>query len=208
MTLIFRLAGRARRTPHEYRATDRLSFRPKQRLLNTNECVHASVRIRMGLRGYGYDDKGFYDSQGLEGWTMEGTEVESPPSSAEGGEASPLITAAANPELGSMRDVKWVKRAHQNGEHSDFKHFDMVMPEDELGELEREILKSWPDVEKGFALIRPGAHPLRMLKSSTDPVKGSPRRSNVALEAGTGRNLHSMKPNILEIERAKKSPTI
>lgn len=155
MSLVFRLLGEARRRPHEYHATDRLTYKRKERLLNTHECVHASVRIRMGLRGYGYNDKGFYDSQGLQGWTMEGTE--SPSSS--------ILTATGKTvQLGSMTGVKWVKKDPSRPNEPD-----LVMPEDELGELEREIMKSWPNVEKGFSMIRPGAHTLRMQKSMTDP---------------------------------------
>lgn len=191
MTLIFRLAGKARRTPHEYHAVDKLTYKAKQRLLNTNECVHASVRIRMGLRGYGYNDKGFYDSQGLEGWTMEGTEASC--SSA----ASSFTSAGKNVvERASMIDVKWVKRDPDERSDPDF-----VMPEDELGELEREIMKCWPDVEKGFAMIKPGAHPLKMNKSSTDPPEPSPTCPGVHGRVKAGQRK-------VDLLKAKKSPTM
>ncbi len=179
MTLIFRLAGSARRTPHEYHAIDRLTYRPKQHLLNTHESVHASVRIRMGLKGYGYNDKGFYDSEGLEGWTMHGTE-------STGGEG----------QLGGMKDVRWVKKDPQRKDEPP-----LVMPEDELGELEHEVMKSWPDVEKMFASIRPGLHHMKMHKSSTDPPELSPGYSVVA---GKGFGID----RVVEIGKTKKSPTM
>jgi hypothetical protein len=187
MTLIFRLAGQARRSPHEYHAIDRLTYRPKQRLLNTHECVHASVRIRMGLRGYGYNDKGFYDSQGLAGWTMEGTEAPTATTSISGRRAS---------ELATMVDVKWVKKDSQGGNDPD-----LVMPEDLLGELEHDIMKSWPDVEKGFALIRPGTHLQKMNKSSTDRPEPSPKHSI--------RNGQVAEKNqVIEIGKVIRSPTL
>lgn len=187
MTLIFRLAGKARRTPHEYNATDKLTYKPKQRLLNTHECVHASVRIRMGLRGYGYNDKGFYDSQGLTGWTMEGTEAPTSTTSSSGRRAS---------ELATMIDVKWVKKDSQGVNDPD-----LVMPEDQLGELEHEIMKSWPDVEKGFALIRPGTHLQRMNKSSTDPSEPSPK-----YPIFNGKGVE--KSQVIEVGKVVRSPTM
>ncbi|ERF68818.1 hypothetical protein EPUS_06262 [Endocarpon pusillum Z07020] len=177
MTLIFRLAGSARRTPHEYHAIDRLTYKAQRRLLNTHEYVHASVRIRMGLKGYGYNDKGLYDSEGLEGWTMHGTE-----------------SAGERGELGGMRDVKWVKRDPQRRNDPP-----LIMPEDELAELEHEIMKSWPDVERGFASIRPGTHHMKMHKSSTDPLALSPGYSVV-----NGRDYGIVR--VVEFGKAKISP--
>ena len=127
----------------------------------------------MGLNGFGYNDKGFYDSEGLKSWTMEGTESKTLSTRT-------TITAVRSTKRGDAQrdqkkiwdgkvtDIKWVKKdptGHGN---------DMVMPEDGLGALEREIMKSWPDVEKGFAMIRPGAHPLKLLKSATDPSTPEP----------------------------------
>jgi hypothetical protein len=197
MTLIFRLAGKARRTPHEYRAIDRLTYEAKQRLLNTHECVHASVRIRMGLKGYGYNDEGFYDSQGLQGWTMEWTE--SSPSST----TSSITATGKRVELTSMTDVKWVKKDPQERNDPD-----LVMPEDALGHLEREIMKSWPDVEKGFAVIRPGAHPLKVHKASTDPLEPSPRHSHISGNADSGSGQEDAKKQGVEFGAAKKTPTV
>jgi hypothetical protein len=187
MTLIFRLAGKARRTPHEYHAIDRLTYRLKQRLLNTHECVHASVRIRMGLRGYGYNDQGFYDSQGLTGWTMEGTESAT---------STTIISDRGESELATMVDVKWVKKDPQERNDPD-----LVMPEDKLGELEREIMKSWPDVEKEFALIRPGSHLQKMNKSSTDPPEPSPRHSILKEQVVE-------KSQIVTVGKVIRSPTL
>ncbi len=179
MTLIFRLAGSARRTPHEYRAIDCLTYKAKQGLLNTHESVHASVRVRMGLKGYGYNDKGFYDSEGLEGWTMHGTE-----------------TPAEGDQLGGMKDVRWVKR-----DPTRKKERPLVMPEDEMGELEHEIMNSWPDVEKVFASIRPGLHHMRVHKSSTDPPELSPGYS---IADGKGLGID----RVVEIVKGRKSPTM
>lgn len=224
MTLLFRLTGRTRRTPQEYRAIDSLTYKSQKRLINTHECVHASVRIRMGLKGYGYNDKGLYDSEGLVGWVMEGTESLSSSSS------SSSSSNGTEEEKGievTVTDVKWAKKDPQQRYGNNIPNPDLVMPEDPLGELEREIMKSWPDVERGFALIRPGAHPLRINKSSTDPVereRGDSRVSNVGVsgpgkvgrrhEEGTGeQGQDGQRIVIEEVERVgeggfKKSPTL
>lgn len=166
MSFLFRLAGQAHRTPQEYSATDRVTFRKTRRLVNTHESVHSSVRIRMGLRGFGYNDEGFYDSQGLQSWTMEG--VETATADKKTTTTAPQSTQKSGGEAheqtwdGTVSEIRWVKKdpAYEG---------DLVMPEDELGELEREIMKSWPDVEKGFSMIRPGARPLKLFKSTTAP---------------------------------------
>ncbi len=198
MTLIFRFAGKARRTPHEYRATDRLTYKATHRLLNTHEYVHASVRIRMGLRGYGYNDKGLYDSEGLQGWTMEGTETSSSSSNSSTSTSSSTTAPGRKTQLGTLTDVKWVRKDPQERDDPD-----LVMPEDELGALEREIMKSWPDVEKGFAMIRPGAHPLKMHKSSTDPTEPSARHPHC-----NGNEKEDAECKQVEILKNKKSPTM
>jgi hypothetical protein len=207
MTLVFRLNGRSRRSPSEYRATDWLTFASKQRLHNTHEYVHASVRVRMGLRGYGYNDKGFYDSQGLQGWTMEGTEDTSSSASSssvatEGGGNTGATTII--PGLSSMKDVKWVKRSREKGEDLVF-----VMPEDELGDVEHEIMKSWPNVERAFTLIRPGTHPVLLNKASTDPAMLSPKElMNIRNNSSRRRFPSFSKSGAAEIERARKTPTL
>ncbi len=179
MTLIFRLAGSGRRTPHEYHVIDRLTYKAQQRLLNTHESVYVSVRIRMGLKGYGYNDKGFYDSEGLEEWTMHETEAI--------GEVG---------KLGGMADVKWVKKDSQRMNDPP-----LVISEDELGELEHEVIKNWPDVEKEFACIRPGTHHMRMHKSSTDPPELSPGYF-IVNEKSIGIDW------VIAIGKVKKSPTM
>ena len=232
LTLIFRLTGRTRRTPHEYRAIDSLTYKSQERLVNTHECVHASVRIRMGLKGYGYDDKGLYDSDGLVGWIMEGTEASSSPSSSPSSSSSSSSSSyqGTEKEKGSevaVTDIKWVKRDLQQRRSNNIPNPDLIMPEDPLGDLEREVMKSWPNVERGFALIRPGARPLKMHKSSTDPVRRERRNSRVSNVGVSGpdnmdgRHQESTSEEgrngkgivIEEVERAgdvgmKKSPTM
>jgi hypothetical protein len=75
------------------------------------------------------------------------------------------------------------------------------MPEDKLGELEREIMKSWPDVEKEFALIRPGSHLQKMNKSSTDSPEPSPRHSILKEQVVE-------KSQIVTVGKVIRSPTL
>src|SRR5438552_13903049 len=79
MTLFFRLGGSKTRTPGEYCEIDQSHANTNRKLANTGEVMHSSVRIRMGRQGLGYNDKGTYDSEALQGWTMEATTQISPP---------------------------------------------------------------------------------------------------------------------------------
>ena len=188
MTLFFRLGGSQIRTPSQHHHADRRSTTNQKsppttcrhRLLHTNESIHSSVRIRMGRNGLGYNDKGKYDSEALQGWTMNGTEVS--PSTAR---LNDLPYAEA---VGKMANVRWIKpllpvAAGNNKEPLDELELELVMPEDAIGTLEREIMGSWPDVYEGFETIRPGGHAANVRRSSTYPNE-HPRSQTGALLEG------------------------
>ncbi|KAI9783145.1 MAG: hypothetical protein M1816_001596 [Peltula sp. TS41687] len=68
---IFRLAGRADRTPGHYFRVDPDTELPTTAVLeNTNEYIHASVRARYGLERMGFDDVGRYAPPSLLHWTL------------------------------------------------------------------------------------------------------------------------------------------
>ena len=151
MSFFFKLGGSRVRTPDEYMQTEKSHqhgqlfyflqrtllwwaknlglLQPKKmpRLEGTNETVHASVRIRMGKKGLGYDDKGFYDSQALKGWTMCG-ELSQPDTP---------VRLEIEGEAGHMKHVDWQKTV-KNGNGKDET---LIMPEDLMGEFEKKILK-------------------------------------------------------------------
>ena len=159
MTPLFVILGSQRRTPHEYRAVDRLTHQSKQCLRNTHEYVHSSVRIRMGLHGYGYNDKGNYDAYGLRGWTMEGIMTPNGSISSDG--------IPSRQHSGAMTDVKWVKK-DSSGNGGDPA---LVMPEDTLGDLERLVMRSWPQVEKRFDSIKPGSHAVKLYADRKEALR-------------------------------------
>ncbi|ETN46020.1 uncharacterized protein HMPREF1541_00203 [Cyphellophora europaea CBS 101466] len=168
MSFFFRLGGSKIRTPGEYteseRAdqhgtlwwmTDKIATRllshpkPKPRLVNTNESFHSSVRIRMGKRGKGYDDKGFYDSDALQGWVMSGDMADPD---------TPHQRSLPGP-AGAMKNVVWHKRVtrrNDKGEEEDIETLNM--PEDPMGDFERTILQLWPEISESFDCITPGGH--------------------------------------------------
>lgn len=68
-------AGSKPRTPGQYFAIDPDTNRPTSRLLeNTNESMHASVRVRYGLEKLGLDDHGAYYPEALNGWKLMGAD--------------------------------------------------------------------------------------------------------------------------------------
>lgn len=68
---IYLVAGSVSRTPGRYCQVDPETLEPTNiPLVNTFECVHASVRARLELQGSGYDGKGAYDSKALKHWTI------------------------------------------------------------------------------------------------------------------------------------------
>lgn len=160
MSLFYRLGGSKIRTPGEYFEIDNKSHTfTSRRLENTNESIHSSVRIRMGQQGLGYNDRGKYDSDALQGWTMKATEE--PASEA----ATPVNMHSPGAVVkGRIRDVHWVKTLHGNKEMPE-----LVLPEDPLGVLERTILSSWPDLLEQFDTILPGSHAVSMKRSGTWP---------------------------------------
>ena len=65
-TGFYRLAGKTTRTPGQYCRIDPETGEPTSHfLVNTNETVHRSVRIRLDLGGLGYDDKDIYKCKAL-----------------------------------------------------------------------------------------------------------------------------------------------
>ena len=128
----YHLAGSQTRTPGRYTRTDpRNNNSTEKRLVHTEETIHPSVRVRMELHGKGTEDKGVYLSEALKGWECVAPNKDAPDAT------SP--TAERNP---SRLRHRWVS---QKG--SDV----VVLPEDELGEVEIELLKMSPEVYQKFA---------------------------------------------------------
>ena len=202
MTAFFRLGGSQVRTPGEYRESEladqhgtlyfmasklgtRLSRHNtvvKPRLKNTGETFHSSVRIRMGKKGKGYDDKGLYDSSALEGWVMAGDVAEP--------DTPHQITLPG--QAGAMKNVVWRKKVRKvrrgsgspkrtsidsvsqvggDEDDQDDNAFETIaIPEDEMGTFERMVLQLWPEINKDFDAITPGGHGQEITKRSfTDP---------------------------------------
>ncbi|KAI9751131.1 MAG: hypothetical protein M1835_001255 [Candelina submexicana] len=132
----FSLSGTLVRTPGDYRRLDPYTGRPTHRHLHdTHEFIHASVRCRIGLRGPGIDDKGDYDPEALDGW-------ENARPNASGTEGNGDV---------KQKQVLW----EYFGKHGNLK---MELPEDKLGEIERELLMGSPDIyDKVLGIRRRGA---------------------------------------------------
>jgi hypothetical protein len=200
MSFLFKLGGSRIRTPGEYREQELASqhgvlfwmiwkifhhFTKRfedtdhalPRLRRTNETIHSSVRIRMGKNGLGYNDKGKYDSEALQGWVMHGMETNPD---------TPI--ALNNPgQVGKMKNVVWKKAVYpeklikappadglqkgkveilQSGKKSDT----IELEEDHLGDFERKILQMWPEISDNFDNIVPGRHQQKVDRAHTVPV--------------------------------------
>ncbi|KAK5055342.1 hypothetical protein LTR84_013092 [Exophiala bonariae] len=214
MSFFFRFGGSRVRTPLEYREQELasqhgtvlwiiwklihrigLAFGHSQhlrpRLARTEETIHSSVRIRMGKHGLGYDDKGTYDSQALQGWAMHGVETnpETP------------IALSTPGQVGEMKNVVWKKnvtaeevqtngrvKARVNGTNGDVETKPLVIPEEPLGAFEHEILKLWPEINEIFHTVQPGKHEKHVRKASTYPTerKSSGKRGSHGHGHGVG----------------------
>lgn len=188
MSFFFRFGGSRKRTPMEYREqelasqhgtvlwmTSKIWHRvvrgmghretPMPRLARTNETIHSSVRIRMGRDGLGYDDKGRYASEALQGWVMHGTETD----------PDTPIALGAPGLVGKMKGVVWKKAVpgeNPVGEKK-FKIDDNVpkivrdISEEPLGEFERQILQLWPEINHIWDTTGPGTHEQKVKKAHT-----------------------------------------
>lgn len=64
------LDGSSARTPLQYHQTDPITGKSKNRLRNTNEFIHPSVRVRQARHGTGPDGKGLYKPPALANFAL------------------------------------------------------------------------------------------------------------------------------------------
>ncbi|KAI9820509.1 MAG: hypothetical protein M1832_003700 [Thelocarpon impressellum] len=111
------LAGKTPRTPGHYTQPDpQTGKRTERPLEDTNEHIHASARLRLGLRHLGTEDKGPYNPVALSDWRLVGGEGRNGHIARHGQKA-----------------VSWEYTGPEGGVD--------VLPEDELGEFEKDLLK-------------------------------------------------------------------
>lgn len=130
-----KISGKAVRTPGRYCKANRKAGPTTTPLQNTNEYIHASVRIRLGLTGAkGIDDKGPYKCEALTGWTLDGIDID--------GDGVVDGSSAAN--LGQT-EITW-------------RHKDpgvKPLKEEVLGGLEKELLFHFDDMAVRVMKIAP-----------------------------------------------------
>lgn len=139
-TFFFRLGGSQVRTPMQHPEVSKATFKPTGRMLSgTHESMHASVRVRMALDGPGYDDKGNYASDALQGWEFEWQSYADP--------NTPWQTSQPG-EVGKRKGVEWVKRSLANKGSQE--QAEIRMPEDTMTEFERIVLRHWTSCEEDW----------------------------------------------------------
>jgi len=139
-TLAYWAGGVDVRTPMDYNYYDHATGKekvPTQPLVNTQERMHSSVRLRMGVPGKGLEDKGDYNPEAMDGWKVHGTA----PASAPG-----PVTLEQIQE--GQKGIYW-----QNGNKK--------MPEELLTKLEWELMMTFtPTIEAKFLNTVPKNHPI------------------------------------------------
>ncbi|KAI9721763.1 MAG: hypothetical protein M1812_002098 [Candelaria pacifica] len=144
---VYYLAGSKVRTPGQYRKADPDTGLPTAAaLLNTNEFIHASVRIRLGLGGHGAEDKGDYKCEALKDWRLKGVDADT---------LSPDNGGAAKERIG----IRW---EHGSAEKGGSK----VLYEDILGFQEMKLLETSPQVVNQIMTVTSPTH-VGMRKPST-----------------------------------------
>ena len=157
--------------------------------------MHSSVRIRMGKDGLGYDDKGTYDSEALQGWIMHGIETDP---------ETPVALGAPG-LVGKMKGVVWKKAAYpernvkakEKGARPKVEQLEREGPrdlieikEDPLGDFERTVLKLWPEIQRDFDSVVPKKHEQSVNKAHTYPATQNKRQGSQggrqARDSGTG----------------------
>ncbi|KAI9802077.1 MAG: hypothetical protein M1833_001998 [Piccolia ochrophora] len=114
------LAGKKPRTPGRYfRADPATSKQTTQPMENTNEYIHASVRVRLGASNMGTDDYGTYSPVALKDWKLISDGKDNDPEAVRWEYVGPSATRASGPQ---------------------------VLHEDVLGDLEVALLQNYPDI--------------------------------------------------------------
>lgn len=127
---------------------------PKTPLVNTNEKMHPSVRLRMGLPGKGLEDRGEYAPGALDGWKVAGVASAS---------AGPVTLQQIQ---AGQKSICWQKDG-------------LKMEEEVMSEIEWDLLKlSAPELQEQFLSTVPkSVKPYRRPVVSyllTHPIQVSP----------------------------------
>ncbi len=130
------------REPGRYRKMDPSTGQKTDTPLeNTHECVHASVRVRMGLGGKGTSDNGPYNSKALKGFKLAGVKSN--------GE---VVNGGISSQQSGQGKIRW----EYGGSSKAGPEFSL--PEDQLGEVELTLLRTSPEVYERFSSIAPKVH--------------------------------------------------
>ena len=123
-SFIFSLAGKDVRSPGRYHEVDPVTTEPTVvPLEDTNESIHASVRVRYGQPGLGPHDKGPYLPPSLKHLILK----DNVKATASGGEAV----------SGSEPAVVWEMTGKKDGP--------AMLPEHDIGDFEKRLLRRYPD---------------------------------------------------------------
>jgi hypothetical protein len=110
--------------------------------------MHASVRVRLGLKGLGPNDVGIWQAKGLKGFIIDGVDVD----------GDGMADGMDRHHTGQSY-IKWLWRKTPWAEP------EISLPEDVLGDVELELLRQSPEVYDKLLRIAPESHVQKQVRS-------------------------------------------
>ena len=139
---LYKFSGQMGRTPGLYKQTDPKTKLDKDRfLMDTNERVHSSVRIRLACQGLGLDDKGIWDCPALCSWKVKRTQekFDDPVPHHPGWEPSDEEDDIKHPN--ECKKGRWVWEYVGDDKNAPTDKKQQLMVEEPLGPYERYLLR-------------------------------------------------------------------
>jgi hypothetical protein len=140
-SLLYRLSGKTPRTPGLYRQINpRTGFDDGNFLLDTNERIHSSVRVRLACKGLGLNDKAVWKCSSLSDWRLKRTDTQY----ADPVPRHPLWApdAGQNDQNKEASSERWVWEYVGSTKNAPTDPKQRILVEEPLGPYERYCLKA------------------------------------------------------------------
>ena len=148
-SLFYWFAGQITRSPGLYKKTDpKTDLDSKFFLEDTNERIHATVRIRLACKGLGLGDKALWDCSALKNWTLKKmTDVYDDPVPRHPGWEPPLPESQISEETNGANGAnggpkqRWVWEYSGPQKYAPTAESQRILVEEPLGPYERYYLR-------------------------------------------------------------------
>ncbi|KAI5465661.1 hypothetical protein BGZ63DRAFT_348553 [Mariannaea sp. PMI_226] len=142
-SLLYKLSGQITRTPGLYKPTDPETELDKDRfLIDTNERIHSTVRIRLACKGLGLDDQGIWDCPALlNTWKLQRTQEKYDDPVPSHPAWDPDVKKNDVDFSKDLEKGRWIWQYSGNEKSAPTDKKQRVMVEEPLGPYERYLLK-------------------------------------------------------------------